>query len=117
MGSSQKGAPFTNGAAAPSPGVSRVPDTGTAYGWRMADDELLFPGFENPAEDLMAMLLEFVQCNVPAAPRQAGSRDGRHYAVDRPESHRPEHRHPAPRRRRRFEKDGANRHDLESLRD
>ena len=30
----------------------------------MADDELLFPDFENPAEEPMAMLLEFVQCNV-----------------------------------------------------
>ena len=30
----------------------------------MAEDELLFPEFENPAEDLMAMLLEFVQFNM-----------------------------------------------------
>ena len=30
----------------------------------MDDEELLFPDFEKPVEDLMAMLLEFVQCNV-----------------------------------------------------
>jgi hypothetical protein len=30
----------------------------------MDDEELLFPDFEKPVEDLMTMLLEFVQCNV-----------------------------------------------------
>jgi hypothetical protein len=30
----------------------------------MDDEELLFPDLERPVEDLMAMLLEFVQCNV-----------------------------------------------------
>jgi len=30
----------------------------------MDDEELLFPDLEKPVEDLMAMLLEFVQCNV-----------------------------------------------------